>query len=170
MKANQPYKNSSPQLFLGNTSNNKRVFDRPNSHHHLTKDLIAEVLTKVHLVSGGLIKETIDMGRIVGATTCIATDPGDTVMFALRPMRNGYTRFVYGRPSEPCSRVVAIFKKMERLPDAYVLITAFIGNESEPEPWDRHATANSRTYWNNHALVWASEDIVHGSETIECPW
>jgi hypothetical protein len=89
---------------------------------------------------------------------------GDEIVFAKRPGRFGLTRFVKNRKPEPCSKVVVILKKGNY--DEVVLVTAFVGHRPEPEPWDRNATAKSQAFWSTRALVWGSEPIVPGTETL----
>ncbi|HOZ36467.1 MAG TPA: hypothetical protein PLR18_01395 [bacterium] len=62
-----------------------------------------------------------------------------------------------------------ILKKAEDV-GGYILITAFVGGLSEPEPWDRNTTPASADFWANHALIWGCEPIVSGTETTRCPW
>ena len=111
----------------------------------------------------------VDFDHIVGETTCVVTGPGDQIIFSQRPKRFGLTRFVMNRKPEPSCSVVVILKKAD-YGDDYVLITAFVGEKAEPEPWDRNATEKSLAFWSTHALVWGSEPVVPGTETSICPW
>ncbi len=116
------------------------------------------------LASGEVVVE------IVGESVCVTTELRDQIVYAQRPKRFGLTRFVKNRKPEPCKSVVVILKTADGQPGAYVLVTAFIGQKAEPEPWDRNATANSREFWNSHALVWGAEPIIEATETPVCPW
>jgi hypothetical protein len=155
-------------LFLGS---GEEVRDRADSHvatHTSVHAVLAEVLKKIHAGGRGFLIEEVQMGRIVGESICVATRPGDEIIFAQRPNRWGLTRFVRNRTPEPSSSVSIILKKAQD--GEYILITAFIGSMAPAEPWDRNATPNSREFWNTHALVWGCEEIIPGTESLECPW
>jgi hypothetical protein len=148
----------------------ENVVDRYQSHlHNDVLQILPGALSKVESNGRKFIVEEIQMGRIIGETICVATKPGDQIVYAKRPKRFGLTRFVKNQKPELSSSVVTILKKAEE-GDFFILITAFIGNIAEPEPWDRNATEKSRDFWETHALVWGYEEIVPGTETIECPW
>lgn len=74
--------------------------------------------------------------------------------------RRGLTRFVLHREPEECSQVVLVFKSMRDDPFGYLLLTGFVGNDSEPEPWDPKSTRRSHSFWASHALVWGTEKTV----------
>ncbi|OQB18279.1 MAG: hypothetical protein BWY14_00954 [Parcubacteria group bacterium ADurb.Bin192] len=150
--------------------NGERVVDRHQSHlHAAVEGLLPEALGRIDAAGRDFLVDEVDFGRLIGETTCVATGPDDAVVYAKRPKRFGLSRFVKNRRPEPCSSVVVILKKAEDF-GGYVLITAFVGRRSEPEPWDRNATANSLPFWNSHALVWGSEPTIPGTETTRCPW
>lgn len=146
------------------------VVDRHQSHLHAgVERLLPEALDRIDPAGKDFLVEEVDFGRPIGQTTCVATGAGDQIVFAKRPRRWGHSRFVANREPEECSSMVVILKKAEDV-GGYVLITAFIGHRPEPEPWDRNATANSRAFWDSHALIWDSEPVVPGTETTRCPW
>jgi hypothetical protein len=146
------------------------VVVRHASHLHADVErLLPEALGRIRSEGRDFLVEEIDFGRLVGETVCVTTGSGDQIVFAKRPKRFGLSRFVKNRNPEPCSTVVVILKKAEEV-GAYVLITAFVGHRPEPEPWDRNATANSRSFWSSHALVWGSEPTIPKTETTTCPW
>lgn len=156
-------------LFLGS---GEEVRDRVDSHvatHQSVHAILAEALKKIHAGGRGFIIEEVQMSRIVGESICVATRPGDEIVFAKRPNRWGLTRFVRNRTPELSSSVVVILKKAQD-DNFYILITAFIGAMAPPEPWDRNATSESREFWNTHALVWGCEKTIPGTESLECPW
>jgi hypothetical protein len=149
------------------------VVDRPNSHlHDGVWSLLPEALGKIDSERKAFIEEEIRFGRVVGNTACVTTTDGDDIVFAQRPRRAGLTRFVKGRIPEPCSSLVVVLKKSG---DVYVLITAFIGHKSEPEPWDERTFSfkddpsdvrgRAIAFWATHALVWGVEPVVAGTET-----
>ena len=144
------------------------VLDRHQSHLH--GDVAALLPAALAAISSGGKKFLVashDYGRAVGESACVATGPDDTIVYAQRPRRFGLTRFVKNRAPEPTNYVTVILKAGDV--GEYVLITAFIGEPAEPEPWDRNATAKSVVFWNSHALVWGSEPTIPGTETNRCP-
>lgn len=154
---------------LGNLRTGEPVYDRYNSHIHASvKGILPEALAKI---AGGrrFLVQELDFGRVIGESSCVPTGWRDTIVYALRPKRQGMTRFVKNRQPEPCSTAVVILKR-DNYESYYVLITAFIGHESGPEPWDPRATKEDRKFWENHALVWGSEEVISGTETAVCPW
>jgi len=162
---------SLPLPLIGCTSNNIRVYERPNPHYHDMPDgLLNEVLGKIRLGPQSFVKTITDMGRVIGNSTCVGTTSADKVQFAQRLGRRGLTRFVLNRESEACSTIVTVFKKRDDMDNSYILLTAFIGGECEPEPWDLNATSNSKAFWNTHALIWGEESYIPGTVTEVCPW
>ena len=156
------------------------VFDRTNSHLHRGMEIfLPSALAQIESRGREFIAEEAHYNGPIGKTLCVETHPGDRIVYAQRVGRAGLTRFVENRTSEPCSSVVVVLKKAEESSD-YVLITAFIGCLSEPEPWDRRAfnqqadsaeaERKSREFWNSHALVWGVEQIIIDTITTECPW
>lgn len=138
---------------LGFLLSGEAVVDRHTSHLHSTATLLLPaVLQQIDARGRDLLKEVVDFGRPIGETTCVGTGPNDRVVYAQRPKRAGFTRFVMNRAAEPCSQIVVILKKGDR--GEYILISAFVGTGAEPEPWDRNATAASREFWSQKALVW----------------
>ena len=155
---------------VGITKDGWTVFDRYNSHLHPgVQRILPTALGRINSMGRQFLVEEVVFDHVIGETVCVPTGSGDQIVYAKRPKRYGLTRFVVGKPAQPCQTVVAILKRREEN-DGYVLITAFIGSKPEPEPWDRNATEKSVKFWNSHALVWGSEPIIPGTETEVCPW
>ncbi len=146
------------------------VIDRFNSHNHVgVSPLLPEALAKIDSKGRQFLVEEVVFDHIIGETVCVATGPGDEIVYAKRPKRWGLTRFVRNRKPEPCSAMTVILKRDDYEP-YYVLITAFVGHRPEPEPWDRNANGNSRAFWSSHALVWGCEEVIDYTITTACPW
>lgn len=155
---------------LGTLASGEPVYDRYNSHlHEDVKAFLAEAFSKIESNKERFTVRELDFGRVIGNSSCVPTSEKDTIVYAFRPKRNGATRFVKNRKPEPCSTAVVILKRNNHEP-YYVLITAFIGHASGPEPWDARATDANREFWRTHALVWGSEEVIPGTETAICPW
>jgi len=131
----------------------EKAFDRPRSHVHCDLGLVAEALEYVESHGRDFFVAEVVMGRVVGQSDCVETTDEDVIVYRRRPGRAGPTRYAVGRAPEPSDRVTVILKQV---PDGYLIITAWIGGRSEPEPWDRHATPRSETWWARHALVRAT--------------
>jgi hypothetical protein len=149
--------------------NGEEVVDRQRSHLHAgVVPLLAEAFAKIESRGRGFLVETVDFGRHVGEATRVETSEDDTIVFAQRLGRQGLSRFVKNRQPVSTQMVTVILKKGDR--GDYVLITAWVGTQAEPEPWDRNATLKSRDFWSHNALLWGSEPVVPGTETTVCPW
>ena len=151
--------------FVGNCANGSRVFDRNDGHND------------VHPVDNSLLQKALygltptknfevfcfDFGRTIGQSTCVTVDETDTIVMAYRKGRKGPTPMVLNRTSEDCSSLVIILKKIGN--DEYILVTTFVGEPSEKEPWDPYLVPGSeehqkaQAYWSTHALVY-DESII----------
>lgn len=152
------------QPVLGRLASGEVVVDRHQSHLHADETLLAGALSRIDSRGRDFLAEQVDLGEQVGFTSCVATTEADEVVYAFRPHRAGPTRFVLNRQPEPTESVSVILKRDEE-PNKMVLISAWAGGLSEPEPWDMHATPASAKFWKSHALVWGSEPI-DGSKPI----
>ncbi len=138
---------------LGNLPSGEVVVDRHYSYFHPSvADILPELFDKITSGKRPFISEEIEMGRIIGESICVETTDSDEIVYAHRAKRKGCTRFVKNRKPIPSSKAVVILKWDEDT-KVYILITAFVGSKSEPEPWDRNATPNSRPFWDTHALI-----------------
>lgn len=155
-----------PELPPLQTKDGWPVEDRTQSHNKLAPDLLARVLARVEVGGRPFQKTTVEMGEVVGESTCLKTSPKDipSILFAQRPGRKGLTRFIQSDTPNPSSLVTVILKKMSEK-EAYVLIASWIGGDAEVEPWDARATPKSRAFWRSHALRFGSEEIEDGSQT-----
>lgn len=167
---NEERKGVAQMNVLGHLKTGERVVERYNPHCHPLNGLLADALLRVESGGRPFILEVVDFGHHIGESICVPTGPSDEIVFAKRPNRFGFSRFVKNREPEPCSTLVVILKTADGEKGSYVLVTAFIGGKPEPEPWDRNATPASREFWTSHALVWGSEQVVVGTETTRCPW
>jgi hypothetical protein len=162
-------RNNNALTIVGRTADDAVVMDRSNSHIHNDVILVLKAaLLKVRTNGQLFIVTEVEFPNIVGTSCCVTTGPKDKILFAQRPNRLGLTRFVVDRESEPSSKVVIVLKKMESTME-YILITAFIGDKAELEPWDPRATSTSLVFWQHKALVWGAP-IIEGTITTDCPW
>lgn len=155
---------------IGRLSSGQAVNDRPNSHiGSEVAEFLPRVLSSLTAPSEKFSVVEVDFGdEIIGKSLCVKTCPGDKIIYAQRPKRNGLSRFVKDREPEPTNKFVVILLRGNF--DEFVLITAFFGPEAQPEPWDRAADVSALEFWNNHALIYNKTDIIPGTETCICPW
>lgn len=168
---------------LGKLGSDEVVIDRPGSHlHSCVRGVLKEALLRIISGEKQFLQEQIVFEYPVGETSCVVTSSQDEVIYAQRPKRGGLTRFVKNRKAESCNSVVVVLKKGDQGQfhgTYYVLVTAYIG-VPVVEPWDERsfsqqsnpdlARQQSREFWETHALVWGSQEVVLGSETSVCPW
>lgn len=136
-------------------SNKKYPVTKSDSFHfhELSEEVIREALGKVRLkYKSKMIKYICKFNYVVGKNACVPTTEKDCIIFARRKGRKGDTRFVKNRVPEDCKSIVLILKQ-DTTEKYYILLTAFVGENSYPEPWDRFATEEAKKYWENHALV-----------------
>ena len=150
------------------------VIDRWNSHltthlkaYPLLGELLPLALNQITSDARDFLLSEVDMGKVVGKSICVATTMSDQIIFAQRPNRKGLTRFVESREPEECSKIAVILKKADGY---YVLLSAFVGGPTPPEPWDKFASPESLPFWNSHALIWGHEEVLPGTETRDYPW
>lgn len=166
------------EVVLGRLSNGDWVNDRHVSHIHAdAKDYVAKALSQINPKGRRYFTEAVNFGHVIDSTVCVETGPEDEIVWAKRPGKPGYSRFVKKRKPIPCSGLTVLLKKAE---ECYICISAFIGQKPEPEPWDNRnfeQTANSHKakeksleFWANHAFVWCSKPIIKSTVTTKYPW
>jgi hypothetical protein len=163
------------------TSNNGIIvtYDPVNSHAatHLEdtpqlKDLVKEVVNSLEL-TGQEIAKHYDMGRIVGTCDVVDVKPNDEIVYGIRKNRESddLVPFVKNREGDLCPYVAVQLVPKPNGP--YVLSSAWIGifgEDDEPFPLAQDANERSIDFWNKHAFVYGSQEILAGSETKICPW
>lgn len=164
-----------PPAFLGETKNGCKVYVDMEVSHAATHfaddphllDLVKEALSKIEPTED-MVRMEIDMGRIVGDAGVVETDEGDDIVYAMRPHRERYSRFVKNKSAEPTQYITLnLRKKGEKL---YYLYTAFIGKLVPSFPGGDYLPEQSREFWSKHALIWGKQVVVPGTETKRCPW
>jgi len=156
-----------PNKQLGTLRSGEKVFDRPKSHVRIHKDKHLEEHLPIALKQTdsndlGLFWKSVDFVKTIGMTNCVETTDNDEIIFAIRKGRKNLSRFIMHSKMKPTSIVTTVLKK---IPEGYILITAYFGPKAPPEPWDPHAESDSIPFWSKHALVWNKDEIIHGTET-----
>lgn len=160
------------------SANGKRiVFDPVNSHTatHFNDDPTLRTITEELLASmsleGELIAKDVEMGRVIGNSDVVEIDDHDEVIYALRKNREdqGYVPFTKSRKPLPSTKISIHLVKKDN--ETYALSSVWIGEYESPAfPQMSSATAESIPYWNKHAFVWGSQEIMPGSVLTKCPW
>lgn len=161
--------------YLGKTKNNIDVyFDKEFSHavthfadHPKLVDSVKKIIPTIEII-GDVFRVDRDIGEEVGTIDLVETDEQDEVVYAKRPLRDVYSRFVKNKTSRPTSWVTIDLRKSGD--NEYSLHTAFTGRLTPSFPGGDYLPDQSKQFWSTHALVWGSQEIVPGSETVECPW
>ncbi len=165
---------------LATSKNDVQVIYDPEHSHAAThledtpglKRLVQEVVGNLEL-TGQEIARHFDMGRVVGTCDVVDVDDSDEVVYGIRKNRedDGPVPFVKNRDGDPC-KLVAVHLVPETN-HGYVLSSAWIGpftDEDEPFPLSKDANERSADFWNKHAFVYGSQEIISGTETLERPW
>lgn len=172
--------NDSNLELIGKSKNGVNVaYDPVRSHAAMhfeanpqLKSLVAEAVRGMDL-DGEVVKTHIDMGRTVGVRDVVETDDTDEIVYGMRKNceDDGLVPFTKTREGTPCPFVA--LHLVPQQDNSYVLSSAWVGtfdNDDEPFPSSPNATENSIDYWNRHAFVYGSQEIVPGTETTACPW
>jgi hypothetical protein len=145
-----------------------KFYPRVNQYHiHLMLDkYLPDIIKNIKDKEENILEVEFEYPVVIGKTICVKTDENDSIIYAIRKGRNGYTRFVKNRNAEDCNSIFAAFKRTNI---GYIILTIFIGKKAAREPWDKFATNEDILFWKNHALIYDTEEIISGSKTIKCP-
>lgn len=129
--------------------------------------LIKEVVGKLNLTDSQISIEQ-DMGRTIGYGELLETTDKDTVFYAKQTKSGLYTRFVKNKKSKPTSFLSVVLLKDET--DNYELKDVWIGKAFPPLPGDASETAQSKQYWQTHAIVYNGQPLLASTQTKDCPY
>ena len=163
------------KVHLGKTKNGMDVYVDEESSHASTHfvdtpkllDSVKRIIPTIDLVENHVRFEK-DTGEEVGNSALVETYPGDDILYALRPRRTEYSRFVKNKLATSTNWITLDLRKSEE--NQYDLYTAFAGRLTPSFPGGDYLTEQSVEFLSKHALVWGSQEIVSGTETSECPW
>lgn len=159
---------------LGTSRDGSNIwYDRSNSHtathfasNPTLKDRVISAIPSLELTGDNIYTE-FSFDHPVGMTDLVTTDETDEILYAKRTGRDIYTRFTKSRSQSPTSTITLWLVKSE---SSYELKSVWFGYKTPPFPGDEWETPESRPFWKTHALVWGSQPIREGTETIMCPW
>jgi hypothetical protein len=130
----------------------------------------------------GLIKELItlqelrnertiivqNMGRNIGTTDIVSTSTNDSIYYAQPVKTEAYSRFAKNRYPQPSDTLTVIVEQDTE--GNYEVSDTWIGPYCPAFPGDEHETADSKSYWQTHALVHDAQTIQSRSITKLCPY
>lgn len=134
------------------------TMEHMEAHKDVDFAILNEALKKISF-KGDFLKTAVDMGRVIGTTSCVEVGPEDDISYYYRKNRAGKTPFVKGRDKKDTSKIVIILRKTSKgIP---ILITSWYGDIAPMEPWDARRKNLSDEeieecdiFWNTHALIY----------------
>lgn len=136
------------------------------AHNPALADFAREVLSGLDITED-IVRVEQDMGKVIGTTDLLETDENDEIVYALRPLRSTYSRFVKNKKPISTRWVTVDVRKRE---GDYFLYTTFIGRLTPSFPGGDYLLEQSEVFWSNHALAWGNQEVIPETETTECPW
>ncbi len=134
------------------------------AHSDVKIENIEEAINKIDY-NGGFYMEAIDLGRIIGQTSCVEVNKDDNVEYFYRKNRYGKTPFVKGKVKKDTSKIV-IGLTNDRNTGEPMLLTAFYGERAPMEPWDAMNKKRPideieacERFWRTHALIYDESAI-----------
>lgn len=161
-------------LFCKSKNGHLIFYDSETSHAstHFAEHAGLEGMTKKSLedteIDDDKLRFEYDTGEEIGMMDLVETVAGDEIVFAKRPLRQVYNRFVKNKMATPTNYVTIEVRKAND--GSYDLYTSYIGRLTPPTPGSPTETPESRPFWNAHALVWGNQAVEEGSETTQYPW
>lgn len=161
------------RAFLANTANgqpiyaNEATLKHMEAHSDVALEHIIEAITKVDSFDGMFFMGTVDLGRVIGESSCVRVSEEDwgkgLVIRLTRKGRKGETPFVLNRKPEP-TQSLTLGMCIDREDGYFKLFTAFYGVKGEREPWDpnikdKDEKWRSQKFWKEHALVYDKDAI-----------
>lgn len=163
----------------------KFMIDEDNGEYEIYVDLISSpaghyLSRHPHVIA--LIKELFstykphdkriviekDMGRDIGTTDIVSTGEKDTIYYAQALKSDVFSRFARNR-SPQTSTILTVIAEQDA-DGNYAVLDTWIGANHPAFPGDVHATAESKPYWETHALVQDALAIQSKSITKACPY
>lgn len=129
--------------------------------------LAKEMFAKLTL-SGSAINLEYDISRPIGYDFVIETTDKDVIFYGRLLKDDVYTRFVKnGKPLSTKYLTVTLTKGSD---NTYDLSDIWIGRLRPPRPGSANETAESKSYWSNHALILDNQPLQLKSVTKTCPY
>lgn len=130
-------------------------------------NLLKEVLGSAELTDSQVAMEQ-DMGRVIGNTDIVETSEKDTIFYAQPTKKNVFSRYAKNRFPLPSQKLTIILER--DMEGDYEIADTWIGPCSPPFPGDQKETADSKSYWETHALVQDAQTVQTRTITRDCPY
>ncbi|WP_225767917.1 hypothetical protein [Inquilinus sp. Marseille-Q2685] len=147
------------------------------AHPDVTDDLLAEAFERINVATAGReITEAVNLGRPLGVTSKVQTEPATpdaSCLFAYRHGRRHPSRTIVGVEKPVTSRITIVAER--GFGPCFVLRTAYLGEYAPPEPTSYRAIrrrgmrrAEALAFWCRHALVY--DPVEFASAPFEATW
>jgi hypothetical protein len=130
-------------------------------------NLIKEVLQPMN-ITGSTLSIERDMGRNIGATDIVETTEKDIIFYAQPHKTAAFARYAKNRYPAPSTKLALCLERDDA--GDYALVDTWIGPCSPPFPGDEKATAQSKPYWQTHALAQDAHAVQSKTITKDCPY
>lgn len=147
---------------LGVTKDGIEVYRHPEGHPH-REDLLAETIAMIDTNGASYIRETIDLGRVIGKDHLVETNRDSVIVWRKRGKRPGYSRMVLNQVAADTTKVTIVMCRCDdsepEFTGKFVVVTLFEGEPGMPELFDRKCQNNpavaeaAKAFWATHALV-----------------
>jgi hypothetical protein len=129
---------------------------------------LAKEMLEAIVARGAEISVEHDMKRLIGYSFIVATTDADTIIYGRLLQDDIYSRFVKnGKPLSTPYLSMILKQDGDR---NYELSDVWIGRLNPPRPGSTNETAESRTYWSNHAIVLDHQPLQSQTITKVCPY
>lgn len=143
------------------------VVDNLKSHVHSDlKEKLPSIVKRISCLYRDYIVEISLFQDIVGQSNCVPITWEDEIVYAKRLGRDKYSKFVKNRETIPTNCVSIFLKKKE---DFYIIMSCYYG-DFKVDPNLYSSIDEPQSFWNDHALVFGSEQIDPTTITTRCPW
>jgi hypothetical protein len=146
---------------------------RSEAAKHISRDphlmtWATEVLSRTNL-DKTVVNLEYDMGHNVGFDYVVKTGPTDVIFYVQQVKDKVYTRFIKnGLPL--ATNYISMRLEQSDNDGLYWLSDIWIGRLTPPVPGSSNENSKSRTYWEDHALVFVNQPIQSRTLTKTCPY
>jgi hypothetical protein len=155
------------KLYLGKLADGRKVYDRTDSHvKPVLIPLVRKSISTIDPKGEVFVEKEVIFPKAIGKCDIVETDSKDEVFFAKRENRLGLSRFVKNKIGEESNTLTIVLTKRPS-ENFFILVTAFIGKITPPEPYSPYATEESKKFWARHAFVWEENSVAKDRETSE---
>jgi hypothetical protein len=137
------------------------------AHHPKLLQVVKDNLGMITL-DANMTRLELTASEIIGTCDLVETDLDDEIVYAIRAGRTTYSRFAKDREPVPTSSFVVDIRIGDNT--NYYLYTTYVGKLAPSFPGGDFMPEQSKTFWNNHALVYGTQELIPGTETTTCPW